>query len=318
MYLRRGKENKYYGRKLEVHFSGYWYTALTIGMGVVALLSGNNVLYLIESLLLSGMIFSGILSERFVSAVTVEIHRLPATAEAPCLDRITFTNNRRFTLFCIEAGEWVNGEFESFAFISRLGPLASVSVPSRAVFKNRGVRHWQALAVATSYPFGFARKVKILDEGGQRLVWPARVDRSAGDRKLWRSRMGARGAEDFSEGEVRPMVPQDDFRDVIWTVSAKGGDLYVRHRQSRVPSPEAQIDLRVEPGASFESQVVSTAQPFHGAAGDALDCRLIVLDHAGRKFVRGRRSILNWLAVAEAKGSGPLPGASAFLRKRES
>jgi uncharacterized protein (DUF58 family) len=282
-------------------------------MGVVGLLSGNNVLYLIESFLLSGMILSGVLSERSVSAVSLQIRRISATAGEPALDQITLTNNRRITLFCIEAGEWVDGKFVELAFISRLGPKCSVTVPSRAVYPKRGISRWDATAVATSYPFGFARKVKILDREGSRLVWPAR-DSAVKDQTQSRQLTRSPGGDDFSDGEVRPMVPGDDFGDVVWTVSSKGEDFYVRPRQSKRPSREVLLDLRSDSDDAFERLIRQTAQSFHlhpqaRYNAQALstvdhDCRLIVLDHDGKRLVQGRKPILNWLATAQAAGRG--------------
>jgi uncharacterized protein (DUF58 family) len=301
----QGYRSQKYRRRLEVTYAGYWYTALTIGIGVVALLSGNNVLYLIESLLLSGMIFSGVLSERAISAVNVEILRSPVIAGEPARDRVRITNRRRFPVFCIEVGEWRGRRFERVAFAARIGPRSSVLLPSSAIIADRGLHRWERVAVATRYPFAFARKIRFVEGPGERLVWPGREGGASADRSASSHAAGSRGGDDFAEGEVRPLTPDDDYKGVVWTLSAKGGDTYVRTRKSEQKSPEVRIDLRAAPGVEFEQNVRIAAQPFHRQSnGDGSGSGLlIVLDHDGRRVVRGRFQILNWLALTKAVGT---------------
>src|SRR4051812_25592145 len=97
-------------RRLQITIAGRWFLALTIALGVVSLASGNNVIYLIESLLLSGLILSGILSERAISGLTVDIIRKPALAGAPNRDLVRVKNRKKHPIFCVEIGEWRNGE----------------------------------------------------------------------------------------------------------------------------------------------------------------------------------------------------------------
>jgi hypothetical protein len=110
-------------RKLEVTRSGKWYIALTIALGVTALASGNNAIYLMESLLLAGLILSGVLSERQVSAVRVEFLRVQAKSGEATSDWIIVRNLGKRTLFCLEIGEWKEGAFRSLAFFPKVKEL---------------------------------------------------------------------------------------------------------------------------------------------------------------------------------------------------
>ena len=118
--LRERFEWKRQIRRLEVTRSGKWYIALTIALGVTALATGNNGIYLIESLLLAGLILSGIQSERQVSAVRVEFIRVQAKAREPTSDWIVVHNQDKRTLFCLEIGEWKKGEFHTLAFFPKI------------------------------------------------------------------------------------------------------------------------------------------------------------------------------------------------------
>ncbi len=287
-------------RRLEVSTSGKWYLLLTILLGVVALVTANNVLYLIESLLLSGLIFSGILSERSISAVRCDFRRGRAVAGEPTQDQIVVTNRRKFPLFCIEVVEWSGGRFRTLAYFPRISPGATVVAASSLRLEARGEHSWEGFGIATRYPFGFARKVKVIRHPGSRLVWPAR-DPAHGQRSQgegWRTRVRPQG--EFSEGEVRPIGPDDDWRWVVWTASARALEPLVRKRRLDADAPRVELDLRQAPGARFEAQVRETAAPFHGSTSD--EATLILLEHQGTRRVRGRVPALDELAQARPQG----------------
>ena len=83
-------------RRLAFTRMGRWYTALTIGIGLAATNTGNNLLFLILGLLLASIIVSGILSEQTLRGVHVE-RRLPAVATAgqPALIGLQARNGKR-------------------------------------------------------------------------------------------------------------------------------------------------------------------------------------------------------------------------------
>jgi len=284
-------------RRLEVTFAGYWYTALTIGLGVVALVSGNNVLYLIESLLLCGMIFSGVLSERSVAALEVEVQRVHALAGTQTHDVIRVRNRSKFSLFCIEVGEWRESGFACSAFIPRIEARAEIRILSKMEFHQRGIHRWEGLAIATSYPFGLARKVRILGGPGERLIWPEKTQANTPMLAAGEGASGRSGQE-FSEGEVRPYTYEDDCRNIVWTLSEKGTGPMVRNRKSKQAQARVVLDLRTEPGADFENEVIRVAQNFHRQQDD--QGSLIVIDHSGSRTFQGRVAALNQLAIVRA------------------
>jgi len=291
-----------YRRKLEVTLPGRWYLALTIALGVVAMVSGNNVLYLIESLLLAGLILSGILSERVISAVDVEWLRGRATAGARYPDRFRITNTRKFAVFCIEIGEFRDGRMISHVYVPRLEGLASVTLPSRAQAGRRGMHRWDSIAVATSFPLGFARKLLFIEAPGERVIWPEaprslrRPDTSVA------AQSARQGAGEISDGEIRPYDYMDDSRMIVWTQSAKGQGPMVRIRRRDQGRNQVTLDLRAEPGPGFEQSVSQAAAPFH-ESDDTAEAVLVVLSHSGARKFRGRRPCLDALAVSDAEGS---------------
>src|SRR5205085_4830212 len=73
-------------RRLTFTRVGRWYTGLTVGIGLAAINTGNNLLFLVLGLLLASIVVSGILSEQSLKSLQVE-RRLPsgATAGEPAL-----------------------------------------------------------------------------------------------------------------------------------------------------------------------------------------------------------------------------------------
>src|SRR5260221_6301451 len=68
-------------RTLKFTRLGRWYTALTVGIGLAAINTGNNLLFLVLGLLLASIVVSGILSEQTLRLVRVE-RRFPSGAAA--------------------------------------------------------------------------------------------------------------------------------------------------------------------------------------------------------------------------------------------
>jgi len=277
-------------RRIEISRAGKWYVLLTIALGVVSLASGNNVIYLIESLLLSGLILSGIISEQAISAVRVEFIRMQAKATSPTHDFLTITNRTKRSLFCIEIGEWRDGGFYSLAFIPYIGPKKAARLRSEQILAARGLHQWDGFAIATSYPFGFAKKIKVVKISGNRIVWPKA--RTSQERKedSTQSRFGHQRSElEIIEGELRAYDMGDDARLVIAKQSAKGGTPLVRNRRRVMTEPEIYFDLRAP---HDEISIEKAASHFYQSP----HAELTLIDERGRRKYRGQKLALNVLA----------------------
>ena len=269
----------------------------------MALTSGNNVLYLIESLLLSGLILSGVLSERTISSVECEVRRVPASAGVPAEDQILLTNIRKVPLFCIEIGEWRGKDFIPVAYVPIIAGGKAVRVISKRIYESRGIHLWEGLGIATSYPFGFARKVRFLKDPGERLVWPKRIDFGNGLNSAESAKAGLLFGQDIADGEVRPFTQDDDCRMIIWTLSDKGSGPQVRVRRSDRSEPQVTLDLRGEPGPEFEKRIALAAQPFHEQEETSQTGVLVLISSAGKKRITGRMAALNRLAVVQPESA---------------
>ncbi len=287
-------------RKLEVSREGYWYLISTVALGVFALAIGNNVVYLIESFLLAGLILSGVLSEKVISSVKVDFARDQARAGSRLEDWVILENTTKFSRYCIEIGEWKDGKFYSIAYVPFLKANSQVRVKVEQTLPTRGVYSWDGFAIATSFPFGFARKMKIVRKPGERIVWPeVRSERKGHEEELISHRGSRLSLLERVDGEIRPYVDGEDARHILANQSLRGVGPMVRNQKPSLMEPEVILDLRrVESGALEEEIVRAAARFYQQDQGD-----LILLTEKGKRTYSGRRQALNTLAMVPRSDS---------------
>jgi uncharacterized protein (DUF58 family) len=269
-------------RKIQISTGGKWFLLFTVLLGVAAINSGNNVIYLIESLLLSALLFSGILSEFTVSRAG--LRRVPSQAVAGELTRdlLLIENRSWFPLYCVEAGEWRGGEWHPLGFALIVPPRSELRLHSGQRLEKRGRHAWDALAVATSFPFGFARKIRILASGGSRIVWPA-AEPSAGFG-------GDRGEWDWESGEIEEVEPWEDISRLHWPTTARSGRPMARTRRRQPAADEAELDLDIS--GDLEEKIRRASGRLQA------DARRLAIKEDGRvRRIEGARLALDELAL---------------------
>jgi hypothetical protein len=209
-------------RRLQVTISGYWYLGLTVVLGVVALSTTNNLLYLLESLLLGGLILSGLLSEYTVKRVRIRF--LPTQAKARTkeepvagFDFLEVESTADRDLYGIEIGLWSGSPkaIRPLTYLLKLSARSKLLLKIPHDFFARGEIHWTGYAIGTSGPFGFAKKLRVLqcENPRSRTIWPRLypTDNKNGH-TLYRS-----GGE-LLEGELREgTLHEGDLRDRVWS-----------------------------------------------------------------------------------------------------
>jgi uncharacterized protein (DUF58 family) len=290
--------------KLQIPVAGRWYFGLMFMLGGVSLTSLNNVVYLMEALLISGLLVSAVLSVKTVRSVMVEVRRRPIRAGGENGDMVHVVNRSRFPVFCVEIDEWSSGKPRRLAFVPYLRGRSAQLFPCRAVYDKRGTLSWDAISVGTTFPYGFLRFLKRRARPGSRIVWPvARTGSGDSPNQQLEGQAQAAAGTAVVEGEVRPMNYDDDPRSIVWTLSARGGDLMVRTRAGERNLTGLNLDLRMEPGEAFEARVSELATRLYDVPGTDHDSfSLTIVDHEGRKRIYGRNRILDSLALVQAEG----------------
>jgi uncharacterized protein (DUF58 family) len=270
-------------RTLKATRSGRTFVIVTFGVGLAALNTGNNLLYLILGLLLALIVASGVLSERCLRDVRVR-RLLPDAAYAhepfPLRYEVSIPKGWSFALTLREAGAALKGS----AFAPMISAREPVTVRASMTAERRGPHALTEVEVSTVFPFGLASKTRRVEVEDVLLVYPRRgfacveppdaAGNPAGDGGNPRRRDGTAdllGLRELAEGE--------DARRVHWVKSAAVGKLL---RVEREREERRQFVLEVDDlqGVELEARCEEVA---------ALTRRLLSRGHEVGLSAKGHR-----------------------------
>lgn len=221
-------------RRLRFTPEGTRFVLVALAIGVAAINTGNNLLYLVLAMMLSLIILSGILSESSLRMVNIK-RALPKEAFAgrPFLVKITALNSKkRLPSISLTFKDHIDkfGPGGSQYFL-KVPPRGNISGSYHMTLDRRGLYTFQHGRLATRYPFGLFLKSKETGEVSEMLVYPRTLD----VRELLRengvnegeieSRIKGRGTDLYG---LRGYVLGDDRRSIHWKTSAKLSKLYIR------------------------------------------------------------------------------------------
>ena len=160
-------------RQLKITKLGRTYLVLTIGIGLGALNTGNNLLYLVLGFMLSIIVLSGVLSERAIW--DIQIRRvLPegAFAKEPFALRyeVTRKKGRAFALKLREA----DGSLDAWAWVPLISEGEPLTVRSDATANRRGPHRLTKIELSTAFPLGIFEKSRVIELSDLLLVYPRR------------------------------------------------------------------------------------------------------------------------------------------------
>lgn len=215
-------------RRLKFTRMGRFYIGFTLVIGIAAINTGNNLLFLLLGLMLAGVVLSGVLSESTLRGLTVE-RFLPSDAQAgkACLVGLTVHNRKsRLPSWAVVARDVTTEGVAGRAFALRLEGGQSRELPYRWAPEKRGRVTFVRVELATRYPFGLFEKWREFDLDGELVVFPREVPPPTtkakqatppGERPT--NRVGT-GAEFFALRDART---GDDQRQIHWATSARRG-----------------------------------------------------------------------------------------------
>jgi uncharacterized protein (DUF58 family) len=222
-------------RTLQVTRMGRTYLVVTFGVGLGALNTGNNLLYLVLGLLLSVIVLSGVLSEHCLRDLTV---RRLGTDGAFAGESFAFRwalSRRRghaFALVLAEVGAPLSGEGSVGWLPAKVEHVvrADLTAPRRGPVKLKGVR------VTTTWPLGLFAKTRVFSLEGTLLVYPRRgfacgepLDAAVGHVGESSSPQRLDGTGDVAG--LRELGEAEDARRVHWLKSASAGRLLKVERE---------------------------------------------------------------------------------------
>ena len=272
-------------RRLRFSRAGGLFTGGTLVLGLAAVGTGNNLLYLVLGAMLGFITLSGWMSEQMIRRLEVR-RRPPRALTAGARGRIVYEVRNakpRLPSLAVEVGEAV---LPGRAWIAALDPGEAATVRAEAGWTQRGVYPLETVTLATSFPFGLFRKERDLEIPGEAVVWPRhdlalRDPRPGGERirRAGETYAGAAGARGEYRG-LRPYRPGDDPRDVHWKTTARAGQPVVREYERdrsnalwiclELRTPEGdEAEAALEVAASLAAAAERRGDPFALATGDA-------------------------------------------------
>jgi uncharacterized protein (DUF58 family) len=226
-------------RRLSFTREGRLVVLLAIGVGLAAVNTGNNLLYLLLGWLLSFIVASGVLSEGTMRGLGVS-HRPPARIHAgvPFLMEIAVANTKaKRASFSIEIEDLIGGvPLDKKCYFLKIPPGRTQRTSYRHTFLRRGAYRIDGVRIATKFPFALFRKSRDVDADTEVIVYPALIPvsppppRAPSRGDAIASRLGRRG-EFFGLREHRH---RDDRRDIHWRSSARTGRLVVREYEDEL------------------------------------------------------------------------------------
>jgi uncharacterized protein (DUF58 family) len=216
------------------------YTVVTVLLGVGAINSQNNLLFLLFGAALGAMLVSGLVSGSMMMRVGVR-RDAPAVAQVGRPLRVVYrvANTRaRFPAMGVHVIE-LDADRRAIAqplraFVAAAKPRERTPAGAITTPLRRGPLSLNAVRLSTTFPFGIVRKSVDFARPASVLVRPGvtPLDRGALDRLTAVGRgmedaahKRGRGLEFFG---LRDYTPGDPLRSIDWRASARTGQLHTR------------------------------------------------------------------------------------------
>jgi len=319
----------------EVTRVGIIYVVIVLLIGVAALNTGNNLLYIIVAAMLAAILVSGVASAIVLRDLELEV-RLPEHlfAQRTTLGHIVLRNRRRwlpsFSVNVVSVREqralgpwqWARKKaglfqthlkrknnqsrtsiFEGSAFFPYIPAAAETMADVELRFDRRGVYSQQSFGIATRFPFAFLTKTRRVPLAKEIIVYPS-----------------IEPADDFFEvlpiitGEfatfvrgrgyelhrIREYMAEDSARHVDWKATAKSRSLKVREFSREDERKLRMVFDNPVPGAvsekTYEGAVALAASLSWHFAGENTDISFVA---PGYKEDADIYSFLAYLAVVQ-------------------
>jgi uncharacterized protein (DUF58 family) len=224
------------------------YIAISIFLGVVAVNSGNNLLYLGTAVLLGYMLASGLAGRSNIRNASVSLSFPDEIyAQVPCAVTVHVSNKSRFVpLFLIEVAL---AEGKGHIFFPVVQPGKTESRSLFATFPFRGTHEVGDVELSSVYPFNFFVRYWPVGFKASATVFPYPLPCDPEllfVRALPQDDEGESAAATTEETDivgVRPYVEGDPIKRIHWKSSARTGKLQSRLYEGTAAQSGRIIDL---------------------------------------------------------------------------
>jgi uncharacterized protein (DUF58 family) len=202
---------------------------LLLSTGVLAFSTGQNVFFLLFSLIASSILLSSVVNRLMLAGLRLELE-LPehVCAGQPVEVTLTLRNTKEWvTSFALDLQ---TGQGLRFS-LPALEPLGRMSFRFAVVFPRRGYPAPEVIDLSTRFPFGFSKRITRVHVLASRPLYPSISPQQgfpaivSGLRQSLASER-ASGSHDFSH--LRDYQPGDSLKHVAWAASARRDALLVK------------------------------------------------------------------------------------------
>ncbi len=259
--FRKPFQLSYKDRNLRFTPEGLRFFLITLGVGIAALNTGNNLLYLILAMMLNLIVVSGILSEQSVKKLSLS-RSLPQNifAGSPFWVELRLTNLKKLTpSFSLEIEDMAEGHtIMGSRYILKIPARQTISVSYSARVEKRGRYAFRGFRLTTRYPFGLFIKTREIRADREILVYPRVLPEQF--RKI-KSPIDDTGRfpilKKAAEGDflgLRDYQSGDDFRSIHWKSSAKLSNLMVKEFEAHQTDQLSLVLDRCVPGEAIRDR----------------------------------------------------------------
>ncbi|MBW7956512.1 MAG: DUF58 domain-containing protein [Deltaproteobacteria bacterium] len=308
-------------RSLSVTREGKAFIGVLLVIGLAAVNTGNNLLYLVVAAMLSIIIVSGLMSEATLRGLRVT-RALPQSAYrgSPACMTLRIENTKRLLSSYSFSVTGTGGLSSAPAYVVRLKPGESKELRLDCVFQKRGLARPGPVRVSTRFPFGLFIKEKS-EPGGEDeslLVLPS-TDRALAIKASGISTVSGAGrsAHRGSGGELyglREYGLADDARHIHWKSAARKEALLTKEFE-REAGKRVLIIFDNRRGATdgeFEELVdrAASTAAFHIETGGSVGLKTLGKSIPPRP---GRSHLLEILKELALISPGPVEGPPSLM-----
>ena len=299
---------------MKLSAEGKRFSLVTVLIAAAALNTGNNLIYLIFSMMLSILILSIVLLRVNMKGLELKVSQVqPVFANNPVYMDMTLSNKKRIIpSYSIKVlmPKRIKGE----VYFPKISGSSEVSRTAAVVYKKRGIYRYGDFFIDSSFPFIFFSKRIMCKVDGEVLVYPEikEIDgiipeRTIDGYELSYSSIGT--GDEFAM--IREYRYGDDWRRIQWKASAKTAKLLVTEYAAEEPKKLTVIldNLMPHYAESFEKAIsvaASISDRFlkEGFFVRLLTCKKVIPFGSGREHLF---KILDVLAVMEGQNSWECP-----------
>lgn len=235
---------------------GVIYLAAIFVVALASINTGNNLLFMILSCLLAGILVSGVISRVVLTGLQLQIN-LPehVFAEQPILAAVEVGNEKNmmpsFSLRVVGVEKSDSQILTRPVYFPYIPHESSAHQNVELIFPHRGVYRQSAFGIRTKFPFGFLEKTRRVDSEMELVVYP-RVEPTGEFYEILPLLSGEIESMHRGRGydlhSIRDYTTTDSVRFVDWKASAKSGALKVREFARE---DERRLILALDPSLPF-------------------------------------------------------------------